>query len=168
MRSCMLVTRSAPRRQRRASSTTVARYGRISGMPISGGRKLRVEISTPIAAADSGAMYGASSTTSATSRVPRPASVSGNWPAMSAIAERLAHTANGTSSDSATVNSQIWNRCAEPEQQREGHDPLPAVAQHLEQVRPSDGELRQLSQLAVRDQAHHQRAPDARRPAPTK
>src|SRR5688572_8537597 len=99
--------RSALRRQRRASSTTDARYGRIRGMPMSGGRKLRVEISTPIAAADSGAMYDASSTTSATSRVPSPATVSGNWPAMSAMADRLAHAANGTLSESATVKSQI-------------------------------------------------------------
>ena len=74
---------------------------------MSGGRKLRVEISTPIAAADSGAMYGASSTTSATSRVPSPATVSGSWPAMSAMADRLAQTVNGTCSESATVKSQI-------------------------------------------------------------
>ena len=43
-------------RQRRASSTTDERYGRITGRPRSGGRRLRVDISTPMAAAVSADM----------------------------------------------------------------------------------------------------------------
>src|SRR5688572_14449344 len=98
-------------RQRRASPTTVERYGPISGIPMSGGSRLRVVTNTPRAAAVSGGKYRENRTTSARSRVPTPATVSGSWPAISATADRLAQTAKDTDASSATVNSQIWMRC---------------------------------------------------------
>jgi hypothetical protein len=66
------------RHRMRTSAASFATYGRMMGKAASGGSRLRVEINSPRAAADSGRTYALISTTSATSRAPSPANENGS------------------------------------------------------------------------------------------
>src|SRR4029078_5690120 len=73
--SCGLELARTPRP---TSAARLATYGRTIASAANGGSRLRVAISNPSAAADSGLTYPRIRTTSATSRAPSPAHAKGS------------------------------------------------------------------------------------------